>query len=90
VPEWKGGCGSVCESQFHRLRVLFGAGNNSGGTFSAPVKVTETKVLPFSHDRGPRMASSGEATVISAVGGKTSSQGAHAPDLRCYPKTSEE
>jgi hypothetical protein len=61
--------------------VYFSASNNGGETFSAPVKVAEGAVLPLTRHRGPRIALSGGAIIITAVTGKTLSGGAHAHGL---------
>jgi hypothetical protein len=69
--------------------LAFGAGNSlyvssshdSGKTFGAPVKVAGAAILPLSRHRGPRLAVSGNALVMTAVAGKTAAQGAHAHGL---------
>jgi hypothetical protein len=69
--------------------LTYGAGNaiyfslsmNAGKTFSSPVQVAEAGVVPLSRHRGPRIAVSGSAIVITAVAGKTLSSGAHAHGL---------
>jgi BNR repeat-like domain len=61
------------------LAVTFGAGNaiyfststNRGESFTPPVKVAESGVLSLGRHRGPRVAVSGPAYVISAVVGET-------------------
>jgi hypothetical protein len=71
------------------VALTFGAGkgiycsvsHDSGTTFSAPVEVAEAEVVPLSRHRGPRIALSGGAIVISAVAGKTLSQKKHAHGL---------
>jgi hypothetical protein len=72
-----------------RVFLAFGAGNriyvssstDSGKNFAAPVKVAEASILPLTRHRGPRIAISGSALVITAVTGKTPTQGAHAHGL---------
>jgi hypothetical protein len=61
--------------------IYFSASHDAGRTFSTPVKVAEADVLPLSRHRGPHIAISGETIVISAVAGRTLSQGAHAHGL---------
>lgn len=69
--------------------LTFGAGNSiyvsssadSGKSFGAPIKVAEASILPLTRHRGPRIALSGTALVITAVSGKTAAQGAHAHGL---------
>lgn len=47
--------------------IYFSASYDAGKTFSAPVKVAEAERLALGRHRGPRVAMSGRATVISAV-----------------------
>jgi hypothetical protein len=71
------------------VALTFGAGkgiycsvsHDSGMTFAAPVKVAELEVLPLGRHRGPRIAFSSGAIVISAVVGKTLSEEKHAHGL---------
>jgi len=71
------------------VALTFGAGNaiyfseshNAGLSFSAPVKVAEADIVPLTRHRGPRIAFSGGAIVISAVVGKKSSRGPHSHGL---------
>lgn len=71
------------------VALTFGAGNSiyftasqdSGRTFSTPVKVAEAQVLPLNRHRGPRIAVAGDAIVISAVGGQKLADGPHAHGL---------
>jgi hypothetical protein len=57
--------------------IYFSASHDEGKSFAPPVKVAETSVLPLSRHRGPRIVLTGNAIVISAVAGKTLSQGEH-------------
>ena len=52
-----------------------------GATFSAPVKVTEAGVLPLGRHRGPRIALTKRAIVVTAVAGNTEATGPHAHGL---------
>lgn len=61
--------------------IYFSASHNRGNTFSAPVRVAEAVVLPLSRHRGPRIAFSGSAIVITAVTGNTPAAGLHAHGL---------
>ena len=61
--------------------IYFSSSSNGGETFSDPVKVAEGAVLPLTRHRGPRIAFTGGAIVITAVTGKTLSEGAHARGL---------
>ena len=62
-------------------QIYFSASSNGGETFSDPVKVAEGTVLPLTRHRGPRIALAGGAIVITAVTGKTLSEGPHAHGL---------
>ena len=62
-------------------QIYFSTSSNRGETFSAPVKVAEGGVLPLTRHRGPRIALAGNAIVITAVTGKTLSEGPHAHGL---------
>src|SRR5689334_579879 len=67
------------------VALVFGAGNSiyfsssrdQGHTFSAPSKVDTTGVLPLSRHRGPRVALTGAAIVITAVAGTKADTGPH-------------
>jgi hypothetical protein len=61
--------------------VYFSSSRDSGRTFSPPVRVAENTILPLSRHRGPRIAVTRAALVITAVAGKTLSQGPHAHGL---------
>jgi hypothetical protein len=71
------------------VALVFGAGNtiyftqsrDAGKTFLSPVKVAESGVIPLSRHRGPRIAFSGSAIVITAVTGRTLAEGPHAHGL---------
>ena len=69
--------------------VAFGSGSgifvststDSGRTFARPVRVAGAPVLPLTRHRGPRIAISGNAIVVTAVTGQTEATGAHAHGL---------
>src|SRR5262245_50628172 len=61
--------------------IYFASSTDEGRTFSAPVKVTDTQILPLSRHRGPRIAFSGSAIVITAVAGTKLAEGPHAHGL---------
>jgi len=61
--------------------IYFSASHDSGRTFSAPVKVAQAGILPLTRHRGPRIVFSGAAILISAVGGRKPSTGAHSHSL---------
>jgi hypothetical protein len=61
--------------------IYFTASHDGGETFSAPVKVTEAAILPLTRHRGPRIALSGDAIVITAVTGRKPGEGQHAHGL---------
>src|ERR1700730_9295231 len=61
--------------------IYFSASKDSGRTFSAPMKVAESEIVPLTRHRGPRIALSGDTIVISAVVGRTLAEGPHAHGL---------
>ena len=73
--------------------IYFSASHDQGRTFSAPLKVAQAPLLLLSHHRGPRIALTPSAIVISAVtdgdlrswrstdGGKTWTQGGRINDV---------
>ncbi len=61
--------------------IYFSVSHDGGQVFGVPVKVAEAEVLPLNRHRGPRIAMADGAIVISAVTGKTLSQGAHSHGL---------
>jgi len=61
--------------------IYFAISRDSGATFSDPVKVAESAVIPLTRHRGPRIVFSGSAIVITAVAGKTAASGPHAHGL---------
>ncbi len=61
--------------------IYFTSSSDSGKTFAAPAKVAEAGIVPLSRHRGPRIALSGSAIVITAVAGNKSEEGAHAHGL---------
>jgi hypothetical protein len=62
-------------------QIYFSVSRDGGETFSDPVRVAEGAVLPLTRHRGPRIALAGGAIVITAVTGKTLSEGPHAHGL---------
>jgi hypothetical protein len=61
--------------------IYFSASSDSGKTFTAPVKVAEASIVPLTRHRGPRIAFSRDAIVISAVVGRILAEGPHAHGL---------
>ena len=55
--------------------------SNQGKDFAKPVKVAEAAILPLSRHRGPRIAISNGAIVVTAVTGKAEATGPHAHGL---------
>src|SRR4051812_14587888 len=66
--------------------IYFAASVDQGRTFSAPVKVAEVPVLVLSHHRGPRIAITPSAIVISAVAGTKLPTGSDG-DLKTWRST---
>jgi hypothetical protein len=61
--------------------IYFSASYDSGKTFAAPVKVAGAEVIPLSRHRGPHIAFSGGATVVTAVVGSKPAQEPHGHGL---------
>lgn len=61
--------------------IYFISSRDAGKTFTAPVRVGGGPVIPLNRHRGPRIAISGSAIVITAVAGKTLSTAQHAHGL---------
>src|SRR5579863_2246409 len=69
--------------------VAFGSGSNifvatstdNGQSFAKPVKVAGASVVPLTRHRGPRIAISGRAIVVTAVVGQTEATGTHSHGL---------
>ncbi len=61
--------------------IYFSASSDAGKTFFAPVRIANAPILPLSRHRGPRLALSGNAIVVTAVTGKTAGQGEHSHGL---------
>lgn len=57
------------------------ASSDQGGTFSKPVKVAESQVVPLTRHRGPRVVISHGAIIVTAVVGQVEAQGAHSHGL---------
>src|SRR5713226_10590740 len=66
--------------------IYFSASLDRGRTFSAPVKVAEAPMLSLGRHRGPRVAITPSAIVISAVGGTKMPPGADG-DLKAWRST---
>src|ERR1700732_2428157 len=74
--------GSMVALTFGAGKVIyFSASHDSGRTFSAPMKVAESEIVPLTRHRGPRIAFSSDTIVISAVVGRTPAEGQHAHGL---------
>lgn len=71
------------------VALVFGAGNaiyfsrsvDLGKTFEPPRQVAAGEIVPLTRHRGPRIAFAGSAIVVTAVVGKTASEGPHAHGL---------
>jgi len=61
--------------------IYFAASKDGGKTFSPPVKVSEAAIVPLNRHRGPRIAITRDAIVITAVTGRTPSHEQHAHGL---------
>ncbi|WP_321472860.1 sialidase family protein [uncultured Paludibaculum sp.] len=61
--------------------VYFAASADQGKSFGAPVKVADTPVLALGRHRGPRLAITDSALVITAVAGEKKDGGPHAHGL---------
>ena len=61
--------------------IYFSSSRDGGRTFTAPVKVAEAGIVPLTRHRGPRIALSGNAIVITAVVGSKPEEGGHAHGL---------
>jgi len=69
--------------------LAFGAANsvyvatstNEGQSFSKPVRVFETRILPLTRHRGPRIVITRGTIVVTAVAGETEATGPHAHGL---------
>ena len=66
--------------------IYFSSSRDQGRTFSTPLKVAEVPLLALSHHRGPRIAITPSAVVISAVAGTKSPSGSDG-DLRTWLST---
>ncbi len=72
-----------------KVALAFGAGNSiyfaisqdSGKTFSQPVKIAQAAVVPLTRHRGPRIVFAGASIVVTAVAGRTLAGGPHAHGL---------
>jgi hypothetical protein len=60
---------------------MFARSKDGGQTFSKPVAIAEPPVLALGRHRGPRIVFSGDAMVVSAVGGDALATGQHAHGL---------
>lgn len=61
--------------------IYFTQSSDSGKTFSRPVEVAESAIIPLTRHRGPRIVFAGSSIVVTAVAGKTAAEGAHAHGL---------
>jgi hypothetical protein len=61
--------------------IYFSSSTDAGKTFSTPVKVAEAAILSLTRHRGPRLAFSHNAIVITAVVGRRLASGPHAHGL---------
>ena len=61
--------------------IYFTSSRDGGQTFAPPTKVAEAGIVPLSRHRGPHIALSGNAIVITAVAGHKLAEGAHAHGL---------
>lgn len=61
--------------------IYFSSSRDGGDTFRAPTKVAEAGIIPLSRHRGPRIALSRNAIVITAVAGNKPEEGGHAHGL---------
>jgi hypothetical protein len=61
--------------------IYFSSSRDGGDHFSTPTKVAAAGIIPLSRHRGPRIALSGNAIVITAVAGKKPEEGGHAHGL---------
>ena len=61
--------------------IYFSSSTDAGKTFSAPVKVAEAEIVPLARHRGPKLAFSRNAIVITAIVGRTLATGPHAHGL---------
>ncbi len=61
--------------------VYFTASSDRGLTFSKPVEIASIPLLALGRHRGPRVAFSGQALLVSAIGGSTLATGPHAHGL---------
>jgi len=63
------------------MAIYFSSSRDGGNTFAVPTKVAEAGIIPLSRHRGPHIALSGDAIVITAVAGNRPETGAHAHGL---------
>ena len=61
--------------------IYFSSSTDAGKTFSEPVRVAESPVLPLTRHRGPRVVFSSGAIVVTAVVGTMASAGEHSHGL---------
>jgi len=74
--------GSLVTLAFGSGKAIYSSvSRDRGATFSPPVKVAETGILPLTRHRGPHIAVAGHTIVITAVAGKTLAEGPHAHGL---------
>jgi len=71
------------------VALAFGAGKaiyvsvsrDGARSFGSPVQVAQSEILPLNRHRGPRIAFSGNAIVVTAIGGSKEAAGAHSHGL---------
>src|SRR4051794_1594125 len=80
-PQLATGNGIVAMTYGAGKAIYFTSSRDSGHTFGAPVKVSDGAVLALGRHRGPRVTILPGAILISAVAGKTVSDGPHAHGL---------
>jgi hypothetical protein len=61
--------------------IYFGISQDSGTTFSDPMKIASAPVIRLTRHRGPRIAFAGRTIVVTAVAGKTIAGGPHSHGL---------
>src|SRR6185295_9049982 len=80
-PQLAAGNGMVAMAYGAGKTIYFISSRDNGRTFGAPVKVADGTVLALGRHRGPRVTILSNTILISAVAGKTVSEGPHAHGL---------
>src|SRR5579872_6603286 len=74
--------GSIAALAFGAGKAIYVSVSTDGGrSFASPERVAESQVLPLNRHRGPRVAISGSAIVVTAVGGTREAAGTHSHGL---------